>query len=195
MGNHKGCPYAPHSYALPPHHGQPQGLPLRSALLRPPSSPWATTRVAPTLRTPTPSLLTMGNHKGCPYAPHSYALPPHHGQPQGLPLRSALLRPPSSPWATTRVAPTLRTPTPSLLTMGNHKGCPYAPHSYALPPHHRATTRVAPRLRTPTPSLLTMGNHKGCPYAPHSYAISPHHRAITRVAPTLLTPLAFAALR
>ena len=54
-------------------------------------------------------------------------------------------------------------PHPSLLIMGNHKGCPYAPHSYGLIPHSYGLT-PHPSLLTPHPSPLT----------PHSYGLTPH---------------------
>ena len=55
--------------------------------------------------------------------------------------------------------------TPSLLIMGNHKGCPYTltPHPSLLTPHSSPLTPHS-SLLTPTTSLLR----------PHSYDLTPH---------------------
>ena len=67
-------------------------------------------------------------------------------------------------------------PYPSPLIMGNHKGCPYAPHSYGLTPHSSLLRPHSYGL-TPHSSLLT----------PHSYDLTPT-TSLLRPHPSPLTP-------
>ena len=66
--------------------------------------------------------------------------------------------------------------------MGNHKGCPYAPHSYDLTPHPYDLT-PHPYDLTPHPYDLTPHPYDLTPHpydlTPHSYDLTPHSSPLT----------------
>ena len=124
---------------------------------------------------PHPSLLIMGNHKGCPYKgtarraptpsfltptpsllrPHSYALTPH----------SSLLTPLASLHPSFRACPGICLAVAACtLPPAPHGARARARHAVPLRPHPQGNHKGCPHDLTPTTSLLT----------PHSSLLTPH---------------------
>ena len=123
-------------------------FPLQGRHQRPGKAGSAVSLVGAALRWPRPNGLfaaLTSRGLGCLISHASLLSRARHAVP--LQLAPSFLTPHFSSWATTRVAPT-----PSLLPQGNHKGCPYAPHSSLLRPHSSLLTPTTSPL-TPPPAL------------------------------------------